>query len=123
MKFMIMVKAKETEGPPPAALMTAIAALGVEATEAGVLLSTGRLGPTAMGTRVRMSGGKRSVTDGPFAESKEVVGGFAIYDLPSKAEAVEWTERFMELHSTHWPGWNGEAEIRPLFGPGDDFSA
>ena len=54
-------------------------------------------------------------TDGPFTETKEVVGGYAVYDLKSKEEALEWTKRFMDLHRQHWPGWEGEAEIRPMF--------
>jgi len=115
MKFMIMVKGPECAAPPPKALMDAIGQLGAEATKAGAMVTTGGLGPTATGARVRVSGGKVTATDGPFTETKEVVGGYAVYDLKSKQEALDWTKRFMELHKQHWPGWEGEAEIRQLF--------
>jgi hypothetical protein len=59
------------------------------------------------------------VIDGPFTEAKEVVGGYAIYDVKSKKEAIEATSRFMELHREHWPGWEGESEIRQIFDPSD----
>jgi hypothetical protein len=115
MRFMIMVKSAETAVPPPKALMDAIAKLGEESARAGVLVETGGLFPTATATKVRLAGGKLATTDGPFAESKEVVGGYAIYDVASKEEAVRQTTRFMELHREHWKGWDGEAEIRQIF--------
>src|ERR1700716_4297891 len=81
---------------------------------------TAGLGPTAQGARVRLSGGKVTVTDGPFTETKEVVGGYAQFELKSKEEAVKSAVRFMELHKKHWPGWEGETEVRPMYGA-DDF--
>ena len=78
-------------GPPPPALMQAIAAIGGEATQAGVLVDTGGLLPTAAGALVRVSGGKITVTDGPFAEGKEVIGGYAAYEVASKEEAIRWS--------------------------------
>jgi hypothetical protein len=120
MRFMNMVKSVEgAGGPPPKALIDAINALGVEAAKQGVLVEAGGLAPTAMGGRVTVSSGKVTVLDGPFSESKEVIGGYAVYDLRSKAEALEWARRFMELHRELWPGWEGEAEVRQVFGPGD----
>ena len=116
MRFMIMVKSPENAGPPPRALIDAIAKLGEEATRAGTLVETGGLSPTAMATRVQLRKGALNVTDGPFAESKEVVGGYAVYELPSKEDAVRATVKFMELHKKHWPGWEGEAEVRQIFG-------
>jgi hypothetical protein len=118
MRYMTMIKSVENSpaGAPPLELMQAIAKLGEEATKAGVMVQNGGLGPSATGARVRISGGKLSVTDGPFAESKEIVGGFAVYDVKSKEEVVEWTKRFMQLHIDHWKGWEGEAEVRPIFG-------
>ncbi|HET9250551.1 MAG TPA: YciI family protein [Candidatus Eisenbacteria bacterium] len=95
--------------------MDAIAKLGEEAGRNGVMVDMGGLMPTAHGARVRVSGGKVTVTDGPFAEAKEVIGGFAVFDVPSKDEAVTWTKRFMEAHMEHWPGWEGETEIRQLY--------
>ena len=64
--------------------------------------------------RVRLSGGKLTVTDGPFTEAKEVVGGYAIFDAKSKADMLKWTKRFMDLHKTYMPGWEGECEVRQL---------
>ncbi len=119
MRFMMIVKTVENSGPPPKGLMDAIAKLGEEATKAGEMVETGGLGPTATGARVRLSGGKLTVTDGPFTEAKEVVGGYAVFELKSKKEAIESAMRFMELHKQHWPGWEGETEIRQVFMPHD----
>ena len=115
MRFMTMVKSSETSGPPPKALMDAIARLGEEGAKAGVMVEIGGLHHSAKGALIRVSGGKLSVIDGPFTEAKELVGGYAVYQVKSKAEAVEWTRRFMELHQEHWKGWEGETEIRQLF--------
>ena len=119
MKFMTMVKSAESSGPPPKALMDAIANLGMEAMQAGVLVESGGLAATAKGGRVRLSDGKLTVFDGPFTEAKEVIGGYAVYDLPSREEAMKWATRFMEIHRDNWPGWEGEAEVRQIFGPSD----
>lgn len=119
MKFMVMVKHAENSGPPPKELMDAIAILSEEAVENGTMLGSGGLAPMAQSTRVRVSGGKLVVLDGPFAEAKEVVGGYAQFELKSKQEAVDGAVRFMELHRKHWPGWEGEAEVRQIFGPED----
>jgi hypothetical protein len=121
MRFLTMVKAKEPHAPPPPGLMAAIAKLGEQATRSGELVLTGGLLPSAMGARVRLSGGELRVIDGPFTEAKEIVGGFAIYEVDSKEKAIEATLRFMKLHQEHWPGWEGETEIRPMFG-GADFA-
>jgi hypothetical protein len=115
MRFMMIVKSPENAGPPPQALMDAIAKLGEEAARAGTLVETGGLFPTAMGARVRLSKGQLTVTDGPFTEAKEVVGGYAVHELKSKDEAIEAAVRFMELHKKHWPGWEGETEVRQIF--------
>ena len=123
MKFMTLVKSAETGSPPPPALMDAIMRLGEEATRAGVMVETGGLYPSAMGARVRLSNGKPSVTDGPFAEAKEIIGGYAVYQVQSKAEAIEWTQRFLQVHHEHWPEWEGEVELRQIFEPSDFGSA
>jgi hypothetical protein len=115
MRFMAMVKSAENSGPPPKELMDAISKLGEEGTKTGVLVETGGLLPSSAGARIRLSGGKLTVTDGPFTEAKELIGGYAIYEVKSKQEAIEWTSRFMQLHKTHWPGWEGESEIRQIF--------
>ena len=119
MRFMMLVKSAEDCGPPPKELMDAMAELAAEATRSGTMLQTGGLAPTAMSTRVRLSGGEISTIDGPFTESKEVVGGFAMFEFKSKEAAIESTLHFMELHKRYWPGWEGETEIRQMFGPED----
>lgn len=120
MRFMMIVKHAENQGFPPKPLMDAITKLAEEETKAGIMVGSGGLVPTAQGARVRLSGGKITVTDGPFAEAKEIIGGYAQFDLKSKEEAVESAVRFMELHKKHWPGWEGETEVRQMYGP-DDF--
>ena len=119
MRFLTMVKSKEPSAPPPPQLMEAIAKLGAQAARSGELVLTGGLLPSGMGARVRLSGGELRVIDGPFTEAKEIVGGFAIYEVDSKEKAIDATLRFMKLHQEHWPGWEGETEIRPMFGPAD----
>jgi hypothetical protein len=98
MKFMTMVKSSEGQGMPPPSLFGAIAKLGEEGATAGVFVRTGGLSPTANGARVELRGGQISVSDGPFSEAKEVIGGYAFYEVQTKEEAVEWSIRFMELH-------------------------
>jgi hypothetical protein len=117
MRFMMLVKSAENSGPPPKELMDAIAKLSEEAVNAGTMVESGGLAPTAMSTRVRLSRGHVTAIDGPFAEAKEVIGGYAVFDLKSKKEAIEGALHFMELHKIHWPGWEGETEIRQVFGP------
>jgi hypothetical protein len=121
MRFMAMVRSAEKSpaGPPPKALFEAIAKLGEEAAKAGVFVQMGGLGPTAQGAIVSLRGGEINVTDGPFTEAKEIIGGFAVYELPSKEAALKWARRFMELHRQLWPGWEGESEIRQMYGPSD----
>jgi hypothetical protein len=116
MKFMTIVRGGEGGNPPPA-LFKAIDDLGAEAAQAGVFVSMGGLMPTGAGARVRIAKGKMTFTDGPFSEAKEVIGGFAIYDVKSKEEALEWVRRFMEIHRIHWPEWEGETELRQMYEP------
>ena len=119
MRFMMIVKHAENQGLPPQPLMNAIAKLVEEEVRAGTMLGNGGLGPTAQGARVRLSDGKLTVTDGPFTETNEVIGGYAQFELKSKEAAVESAVRFMELHRKHWPGWQGETEVRQMFDPQD----
>ena len=120
MRFMMLVKHAENNGLPPKELMDAMAILSQEAVEAGTMLGGGGLAPTAQSTRVRISNGQLTVIDGPFTETKEVLGGYAQFELKSKEEAVQSAVAFMELHKQHWPGWEGETEVRQMYGP-DDF--
>jgi hypothetical protein len=118
MRFMMLVKSAETSpaGPPPARLLQAIGELGAEASKAGALIATGGLAPSATGARVRVSGGSLAVNNGPFTEPKELVGAYAIYELKSKEEAIDWASRFLQLYLDHWKGWEGETEVRQVFG-------
>jgi len=118
-KFMMIVKHPENQGPPPKSLMEAIGKLAAEEATAGKMLGNGGLTPTAKGASVRLSGGKITVTDGPFSEAKEVIGGYAQFELASKEEAVESAVRFMELHRQHWPEFQGETEVRQMYEPGE----
>jgi len=84
----------------------------------GSLVDTGGLLPSKEGFRIRLAKGVISMTDGPFIETKEVIGGWAIIAADSKSEAVRIAQEFMELHRRHWPDFEGEAEVRPMFDPG-----
>ena len=116
MRFMSIVKGPDTGAPPSQELMDAIGKLAQEMVQKGVMLDMGGLLPTATGARIRLSGGKLTVTDGPFTEAKEVVGGYAIMKADSKAEAVEMGRRFMQLHADILgSGQQMELEIRQMF--------
>lgn len=121
MRYLVLLKATRSTEPGPPELMDAIMKLGEEATKSGSLVDTAGLAPNATGARVGLSEGELTVTDGPFAEAKEVIS-YALYDVRSKEEALEWTSRFMKLHRDLWPGWEGEAEVLKVFGP-EDFAA
>ncbi len=119
MRFMTLVKSAESSSPPPQALMDAIARESEAAAKDGSLVASGGLAPTAMSTRVRLSKGKVTVTDGPFTEAREVIGGYAVLEAKSKQEAVDGAVWLMNLHKELWPGWEGEVEVRQIFGPED----
>jgi hypothetical protein len=118
MRYLALLKAARPETPPPPELMEAIVKLGEEATKAGAMLDNGGLAPSDQGARINVAGGKMTTTDGPFAESKEMIS-YALYQVRSKEEAVEWCSRFMKLHQDLWPGWEGEGEVLRVFGPED----
>jgi hypothetical protein len=120
MRFLSMVKLTEGKSSPSKAMMDAVDQFIQEVAKEGcVMVQAGGLFPTSAGARVRLAGGKITVTDGPFTEAKEIVGGYAIFDVPSKAHMIRVTERFMALHKTHMPGWEGECEIRQMAAPGE----
>ena len=118
MRYLTLLQATQPASPPPPELMEAIMALGAEATASGALLDTAGLAPSAAGARVKVYGGELSVTDGPFAEAKETVS-YALYDVRSRDEAVEWASRFMRVHRDLWEGWEGEVEVLKVMGPED----
>jgi hypothetical protein len=115
---MMMVKADkqyENGAPPDPRLITAVARHAEEMTKAGVLLETGGLLPSSQGARVRAARGKLTVSDGPFVESKELIGGFAILQANSKEEAIKLGSDFIKIHvDVLGPAYEGELEIRPM---------
>jgi hypothetical protein len=126
MRYMMIVRGSENfaaSGPPPAALIEAIDRLGEEAAKKGTMVSFGGLKPTSSGARMRITNGKIVTTDGPFTESKELIGEFSIFNVASKEEALEEARKLMELHRVHWPNWEGETEIRMMYEEDDDVRA
>ena len=115
MRFLSMIRVDEKSGQKPSErLMTEMGKLLEEATREDWLVTTAGLRPTSEGKRVRWNRGKLSMTDGPFTETKEVIGGYAILEAQSRAEAVDLTRRFLEVHGTDW---DVECEVRQLDGP------
>ena len=115
MRFLSMIRIDEQSGQQPSErLMNEMGKLIEEMTRSGALVSTAGLRPTAEGVRLRSQYGRISHTDGPFTETKEVIGGYAILEAPSMKEAIALTERFLRVHGDEW---NLECEIRPLHGP------
>jgi hypothetical protein len=98
----------------PQALFGAMGEFVEDQVKKGVFIDGAGLQPLAKATRVSLSGGKIRVTDGPFSEAKEVVGGYSLIEAKTHADAVALATRFMELHRIHWPEFEGEAEVRPL---------
>jgi len=118
MRFMVMVKAtKESEGGvmPSEQLLKEMGRFNEELVKAGVMLAGEGLHPSSKGARVKFSGDKRLVTDGPFAETKELVAGFWLWECKSKEEAIEWVKRC----PNPMPESEGEIEIRQVFSPED----
>lgn len=120
MKYLCFIRHAEShrEAGPPSALMEAMGKFVQQSMQSGVLVDTGGLMPSKEGARVRLSGGKLTVTDGPFIDTKEVIGGWAILQVNSKAEAIDVARQFMDLHRRHWPQFEGESEVRAMFDPG-----
>lgn len=118
MKYLMLIKHAESNPSPaiPQALMDAMGELVTEGQRRGIVKDTVGLKPTSEGIRVRSSGGKLRVTDGPFTEAKEVVGGYALIEVESRDQALEIVRRFMELHRVHWPEFECECEMRQLEG-------
>ena len=117
-RYLGIVKAdKDTEAGvlPDEKSLAAIGAFLEEGVKSGVFLSGEGLQPSSKGARVRFSGSKRMVTDGPFAETKELVAGYAILQFTSKAEAIEWTKRFVQVDAPLRLGGESECEVRPFF--------
>jgi hypothetical protein len=120
MKYLTFIRHSESyrQTPPPPALMAAMGQFVERSLKEGTLVDTGGLLPSKDGTRIRLAKGKITVIDGPFAESKEIIGGWAILKAETKAEALRIATEFMDLHRKHWPEFEGESELRPMFDPG-----
>lgn len=117
MRYMFLTSGAETGAIPPQGMIDAIERLTEREMAAGRLIARGGLMPTAMGSaRIESRRGQLKLTDGPFAESKEVLGGFAVFEFATREEALQAAQDFMELHRTHWPEWEGVCEMRPMFG-------
>ena len=108
MRFLAIYRTAEKNTPPSTEEIAAMGKLIDEMTNAGVLLATEGCLPSVTGARVRRSNGRITVTDGPFTESKEIIGGFALVQVRSKEEAIEWTKRFLRVAG------DGESEIRQI---------
>jgi hypothetical protein len=117
MRFMYLVKHPGLPGSPPPALIEAMHKLADREIKAGRMLDNGGLMPVQTGARVRIADDKLSVIDGPFVEAKEVVGGYAIFELRDKEEAVAMAVEFMQLHKDYMPGWEGTCEVRAFATP------
>ena len=124
MRFMYIVTSPKhvsaaTPGPSPA-LAEAMQRISEREIKAGRMLDNGGLMPLATGARVYVADGELSVIDGPFVEAKEVIGGYAIFELRDKDEALAMAREFMQLHLDHMPGWEGTCELRAFATPGVD---
>src|SRR5262245_16419605 len=116
MRFLMFIKHVENSHPvvPPKPLTNAMETFVSEGFRTGWLNVTGGLKSTSETVRIRSKRGPRTVTDGPFAETKEIVGGYGIVEVKSKGEALDIARRFMELHRIHWPEFECEGEIRGI---------
>jgi len=120
MKYMTFVRHSESyrESGPPEALMEAMGKFVEQLSRQGKFVGGGGLRASKDGARVRLAKGKITVIDGPFTETKEVIGGYAVLEVASHAEALGIANEFMELHRKYWPEFEGESELRPMFEPG-----
>src|SRR3974390_2719156 len=116
MRYMMFIKHREGYKfeDVPQSLFAAMGEFVGESLKNGSIIDTAGLQPPAKGKRVRWSRGKLTVIDGPFAETREVVGGYALVEAKSYDEALALATRFMDLHRIHWPAFEGECEVRPL---------
>ena len=115
MKYLMMIKHAEGQsGAIPQPLLDAMGEFVNESMKSGKLKDTAGLRPTSQGFRIRSKGKRLTTTDGPFTETKEIVGGYALVEVDSREEALTLARQFMELHRVHWPEFECECEVRPL---------
>lgn len=116
MRYMMIVRHVPSDRGPSPELMEAMHALAVREVNAGRMVADGGLFPQSDGARLKLGNGKVEVVDGPFAETKEVIGGFAIFELPDLDAAIASARDFLDLHVRYLPGWEGTLEVRPIAG-------
>ena len=116
MRYMMFIKHAENfkMEDVPQSLFDAMGQFVGESMKNGSIIDTAGLQPTSKGTRIRLSSGKLKTIDGPFTETREVIGGYALVEAKSKEEALTLATRFMDIHRIHWPAFEGECEVRPL---------
>ena len=123
MRYMAIIKATpESEAglPPDPRLLAAMGELVEKSMKEGILVDTGGLAPSSHGARVTAANGALSITDGPFSETKELIGGYAILEVPSKEDALQAACQFMQVHlDVLGPGYEGVCEVRPMGCSGD----
>jgi hypothetical protein len=117
MRYMVFVKMADDVGAPPAELVETMGKEMEEAFASGWMVDAGGLYPTSQSTEIRVTAGDLTVTDGPYSEVKEVVGGYSIIEVRSQEEAVAAARRVAEIHQAHWPTWEGAVEVRRIAGP------
>jgi len=120
MRFMYIVTSPKVPMGPSPALAEAMQRISEREIKAGRMIDSGGLMPLATGARVHVADGELSVIDGPFVEAKEVIGGYAIFELRDKDEALAMAREFMQLHLDHMPGWEGTCELRAFATRGVD---
>ena len=114
MKFLMFIKHTGNPGQPPKGMMDAMEKFVGQSFAKGILKDTGGLVAASKSTHIQSKGGKVTVKDGPFTESKEVVGGYALVETQTREEALELAREFMELHRVHWPAFECVSEVRQV---------
>src|SRR5665213_632204 len=122
MRFMFIITSPQPNRGPTPALMEAMHKLADREIKAGRMIDSGGLMPVSTGAQVKVADGKLSVVDGPFVEAKELIGGYAIFELRDKEEAVAAAVEFMQLHKEHMPGWEGTCDGPSFATPGAEMA-
>lgn len=117
MRYLVMVKMAEDVGNAPQELQEVMGREMQEAFASGSMIDAGGLYPTAQSVEYRVTAGQLLTSDGPYAEAKEVVGGYSIIETRSHDEALAGARRVAEIHVQYWPGWEGSVEVRRISGP------
>jgi hypothetical protein len=117
MRALVLLKMSEQVGVPPEPLFAAMDETIKDIEKTITIIDTNGLVPTAeAATKIQVTGGKTTVLDGPFAESRELVGGYALVEADTYEQAVEAARKIVQVHTDHWPTWEGEAEVRQVMG-------